>query len=713
MTRRGSRACRSALVVAGLVPLVLGVSPSRLPASAADGLRLVAVSTRADMVTGGDVLLRVEAAHGDAQIEVGGRDVTGAFRPAGDGSLVGLVEGLPAGVSTATATAGGEEASLPLTNYPITGPVFSGPHQEPFICETEQSGLGRPLDEDCSAPARIDYFYKSRVTGDFQRLDDPRAPYPPDAEVTTTTDGRTVPFVVRIESGTINRGIYRIAVLDDPRGRDPGAPYSPGEGWNRKLVYTFGGGCGTGYHQGRNAPADVLLEGFLRRGYGVASSTLNVLQTACNDVLSAETLMMVKEHFIERYGVPRFTIGNGGSGASIQQHLIASAYPGLLDALMPSVTFPDVFTTEAGVVDCRLFNRVFDADPLTWNEAKRAAVTGYATANVCRSWDLLFVDVIVATRGCDPVVPKELIYDPVTNPRGARCTIQDSMRNVMGTDPTTGFALRPYDNVGVQYGLKGLNAGAISKHEFIALNAGIGGFDIDGNLQPRRSAGDLEAVRVAYETGRVSGGRGGALAQVPIIDYFYYWIEYTPLLEIHDHVRAYSVRARLASSTGNTGNHVIWNYGTTENDNDFAGDNGGDFDLLQVMDAWLTSIEADDSTDPMAVKVRRARPAAAADRCTVAPGIEFREPATYHGSTTCNTLYPPHATPRIAAGAPLADDVLKCQLKPIDWGDYRVSFSSEEKAQLERIFPSGVCDWSRPGVGQVPMTGTWHSFGSE
>ena len=51
-------------------------------------------------------------------------------------------------------------------------------------------------------------------------------------------------------------------------------------------------------------------------------------------------LAMVKEHFIKRFGVPVHTIGWGGSGGSMQQHLIAQNYPGLLDGIIPSSEFP-------------------------------------------------------------------------------------------------------------------------------------------------------------------------------------------------------------------------------------------------------------------------------------------------------------------------------------------------------------------------------------
>jgi len=54
--------------------------------------------------------------------------------------------------------------------------------------------------------------------------------------------------------------------------------------------------------------------------------------------------MMVKEHFIEdvRPG-RRTTIGWGGSGGAIQQYDIADAYPGIVDGIVPGVSFPDPF----------------------------------------------------------------------------------------------------------------------------------------------------------------------------------------------------------------------------------------------------------------------------------------------------------------------------------------------------------------------------------
>ena len=39
--------------------------------------------------------------------------------------------------------------------------------------------------------------------------------------------------------------------------------------------------------------------------------------------------------------------------------------------------------------------------------------------------------------------------------------------------------------------------------------------------------------------------------------------------------------------------------------------------------------------------------------------------------------------------------------------DYKVVLTAEEQARLAAIFPNGVCDWSKPGVNQVALKGTY------
>ena len=52
----------------------------------------------------------------------------------------------------------------------------------------------------------------------------------------------------------------------------------------------------------------------------------------------------------------------------------------------------------------------------------------------------------------------------------------------------------------------------------------------------------------------------------------------------------------------------------------------------------------------------------------------------------------------------------RCRLKRIDSSDYAVSLSAAQKARLQAIFPSGVCDWSKRGVKQRPVKGFWLDY---
>ena len=123
-----------------------------------------------------------------------------------------------------------------------------------------------------------------------------------------------------------------------------------------------------------------------------------------------------------------------------------------------------------------------------------------------------------ASEGCiESVVGVANIFDPVTNPGGARCTIWDSMVNVYRTDPATGYARRTLDNVGVQYGLQALQEGAISVDQFLDLNQGIGGFDDNGDPRPQRSVADPTPWLSPTAPGRINQGTGG-YPDVPVVD---------------------------------------------------------------------------------------------------------------------------------------------------------------------------------------------------
>jgi hypothetical protein len=687
---------------------------SVMPQAAGDPLTIVTLSSRADMVSGGDTLLEIRStASARVSVTVNDRDVTQAFHPdAVRKSLVGLVEGLQVGRNTIVAKAGSQTARLEVTNYPITGPILSGEHLKPFACNTVQSGLGEPLDADCSAATKVEYFYKSSTppapaagrgrgsaAASFKPFD-PNASRPTDIDHTTTSEGKTVPYIVRVESGTINRSIYRIAILDDP-ARAAGAAWTPGPGWNRAFMMTFGGGCGTNYNQGTNQAVAAIFDAAVSRGFAHAISTQNVMQQHCNDALSGEALMMIKEHFIERYGLPKWTMGFGGSGGSIQQLLIAQNFPGLLDGLLPSLTFADSISVRPSVTDCRLLMNYYKTDPATWTKEKATAVEGY-TPGTCTSWDRSFINVIVAdyAQGCG--IPKDQVYDPVTNPKGARCTMWDTNVASFGRDPKTGFARRSLDNVGVQYGLMAFNSGAISAAEFIDLNKKIGGYDNDGHIRAERTTADPESVRLAYAAGRLDSAAGG-LGSLPILHYRSY---NDPLGDIHTFDRDFTIRERMRKASGRVDNEVIWIYPNG------AANLGATVTGLAIdtMSRWLDALVKDTSKSVAIDKVVRAKPAAAVDSCWTAEGTRIEEPLSLTGTGKCATLFPPHSTPRLVAGAPLADDVLKCQLKPVDPKDYKAAMTGGELEQLRQIFPGGVCDYSKAGVNQVRLGGTYQKL---
>jgi len=665
----------------------------------ADALEVGVLSSRPDMVTGGDALVQISGPKLDSlSVKLNGQEVTDAFRPRHDSNdLVGMITGLKLGKNLLKVKAKGGSARLELVNHPRVGPVFSGPHQQPFVCETESAGLGAPLDDDCSVETRTAYYYRTtekigagapgrqpRIPRGFKAFD-PAAPRPSDLARTTTTTGRTTDFIVRVETGTINRAIYQIAFLHDPAQPSPDA-WTLSEGWNGRLVYRFGGGCRAGYRQGGSRLSwDARTLG---QGYAVAGSSLNVFGNSCDDVISAETMMMVKEHIVESLGPPVYTIGTGGSGGSMQQHLIAQNYPGLLDGIIPGASYPDPITILGPVSDCSLLARAFDNSGHEWTDEQKKAVSGFATWKSCESWMRSFSPGFIRPGNCAPAVPGEQVFDRELRPTGVRCGFHDNIVNVVGRDPETGYARRTIDNVGVQYGLTAFNGGRITAEQFLELNETVGGYDTDAGFAAERSMADSEALEIVYRTGRVNSG-GGSLGSIPIIDTRRYL---DPTGNIHDRVRTFSTEERLKSANGSAANRVVLTNA------------GRDVNVVRLMDQWLDTIAKDNSADDSAA---RNKPAELADSCWSDDGGKISEPASFDGSGRCNEMYGASADPRIAAGAPLANDILKCRLKLVDAGEYQQSLSTDQLSRLRDIFPDGVCDYSRPGVGQEPLAGTW------
>ena len=630
---RIARVVGAALFAIAVVPAFVAMNTVK----AADALQLRVLSSRPDMVSGGDALVLVDLPAGmaarDVKLTVNGTDATAKLKEdAGGRSLTGLVTGLALGPSALAATgANKSSAKLTVVNHPITGPLFAGPQEQPFVCLTDkfklQGGgtLGPALDANCSIATRVDYVYRSKTDGKVKPLTDPTTT-PADVEMidrpgirdsgSGTRDsglGNRIPFIVRIETGTVNRGIYQIAVLSNPATEPAPDVATHPAAWNGRLIYTFGGGCEPGWYQQGDSTGGVDDDVQLRLGYAIASNSLNVQGNDCSDVITAETMAMTKEHFIEAYGVPAFTIGWGSSGGSVQQHEIAENYPGLLDGLMTGRSFSDgTFSSSTSSGEGRLFERYFDK--LTqekYSDDQIVAITGFPVAATIHNLSRVRAPRFNPTERCPEELAPELKYDPVKNPKGARCDMWDHSVNVYGRDPKTGFARRPLDNVGIQYGLAALNAGKISKEQFLDVNEKIGGFDIDGNMVAERMVADPIAVRAAYRTGRLNQEQGG-MGSVPIIDYRTYYDD-LPQGDVHMRFQSFTTDARLRKATGTTDNRVMLlqdrRYG------DFQTKSPVLREALGQMDRWLTALSKDTSNDPAIAKIRRAKPADLVDAC--------------------------------------------------------------------------------------------------
>jgi hypothetical protein len=293
------------------------------------------------------------------------------------------------------------------------------------------------------------------------------------------------------------------------------------------------------------------------------------------------------------------------------------------------------------------------------------------------------------------------VYDARTNPGGARCTLQDYQGAIWGQRARSvwtaqertighGFANRPFDNVGVQYGLAALNAHQISVAEFLSLNREVGGLDIDWHHTAVRSVADPAALDVAYRTGQVLDPH--AQAGVPIIDLRGHDNE-----EIHLDVDSYVQRARLDAATGGHANQALW-FELGED----AQDPSVTARAFNQLDDWLAAVEADHTGRSLAAEVAAARPAGAGDQCWMVglPALSWDQ---------CHALFAHGTDPRIAAGGTLKDNVMKCQLKSLKRSAYDVTFGKAQWKQLHAVFPDGVCNYSRPSVGSRRSV-TWHSF---
>lgn len=330
-----------------------------------------------------------------------------------------------------------------------------------------------------------------------------------------------------------------------------------------------------------------------------------------------------------------------------------------------------------------------------------------------------------------------------------------------------GFGGIPLDNVGVQYGLRALQEGLITADQFLAVNREIGGFDVDIDYQAQRTSADLQALTNAYRTGAINTAEN--LANVPIID-----LRGPDPGIAHDAYHSWQTRARLEKAQGHARNHTIWygafplagdTIFTTEAlyvmDAWLAGieTDGSDADINDKVIA-NKPIEARDRCLPVSSVFSEYGPFVPYTGNLLTPDPTWSEPdmtalprppaalgqivdvvtgqvcgldlgALGLPSVITDVLSPitdevvaaqslivqtRFGTPRTVAGDSIETLNNKCALRPVDPADYPANlltgtYDPEAMArEVAKIFPDGVCDYSRPPVGTVP-TETWLHYG--
>jgi len=544
--------CAAGLLALGLTGCLSGSGGSSSNKTPKPDLSLAVLSSAMDQVSGGDVLVTIkgdpellEQEMDELEFWVNNQTVTPTRMNERNDQLEILIDGLELGENQLELQhkTHGRLDQLELVNHPIEGPIFSGPHQYPFVCSVtvelgkqplidtdgdmgfpvlDEGGNQIGLSKDCAIETFVEFKYYSTAVNDYLPLPSDGS-RPADMATTKLTDGREVDFIVRHEQGTINRFIYSFATLANINDQ---TDTTSTNNWNGRLLYHFLGGVGIGHSQGR-VDRRALAPEVLGKGYAVIFSTANRTSTHYNLQLAGETALMVKEHFTKRFGVPDYTVAIGGSGGGIQQYVFAQNHPGLLDAGVSQYSYPDMVTQIIHVGDCELLEHYMDVtdrhnpkwrltenrsllvglnaeedypDPLA--DAKQ--MLGYSTAPGSS-------ECLPAWRGLTPLVMNphygEARNQQHMQPPGIMDSVEwshfDDLRNIYGT--TDDGKLRPmFDNLGVQYGLRAFVDGEITAEEFLDLNEQVGGWKDPSEMHQEGfpylgSVEDVQEGRIAFD----------------------------------------------------------------------------------------------------------------------------------------------------------------------------------------------------------------------
>ena len=228
-----------------------------LPARAIDPPVISVLGNRADLVSGGNALVEISWPAGAnstvAKIALNGTLINSQFALRPNGKYQGVVTGLVNGNNVLTARVPGAGAQITIRNHPIGGPIFSGAQVQPWTCTTKVANpsltnpdLGDPIDAQCNVAAPVYRYQYRTLAGAFATYDPANPPAPSAMTSVTTDEGVTVPYIVRIERGVINRGKYDIAYLANPANPTQGwQPWDASPSWNNKLYWVFGRAAST------------------------------------------------------------------------------------------------------------------------------------------------------------------------------------------------------------------------------------------------------------------------------------------------------------------------------------------------------------------------------------------------------------------------------------------------------------------------------------
>jgi hypothetical protein len=602
------------------------------------------------------------------------------------------------------------------------------------------------------------------------------------AEDMTLDGAEEIPYLIRYQRGTLpeNRFIYSIAMLlpfDEVISGAGAAGDFSADHWNGRLLFSFDGGVAIGHSQGNLSTSSGTLDEAMQLGHAVLYTSGTRTATHYNLLLGGRAAVEAKQTFIADHGEPRYTVGIGGSGGGIQQYVYGQNQPDVLDAAFPLYAYPDMTTQTIHIGDCELLEHymdVIDSENPRWSdwdqrklvqglnsihgftsswqqrmgaEGSTECVEGWRgstplAANPTFGFGVGMEDVLLIPEYFQEILTKAISGQPAypdNFPDIGRLLRQsedpadwvewthfDDVREVYGTDPETGFARVPIDNIGVQYGLGAVARGDLAPEEFLDLNARVGSwknpedavpescglveallggelalfaaligfcegdeldahsarqanFRLDPNDPAPRRAGDLEAIHNAYDKGLVFGGT--LPRQIPVIDARHY-LEHE--LDMHNSHQSFAARERIRQAQGHAGNHLIWWLDARP-----SIDGPATVELLQdgfrVMDEWMLNIESHPSDDVVA-----SRPEAAVDTCWDTDGTLIASGegvwsgaeeliATGAGARTdqapdevdgvpvgdCAAHFPIFSTSRIVAGAPISGDVYKCHTMPV------------------------------------------------